>query len=114
MTVAEFKKRKPSKYRNVKVVQDGETYDSKKEAQRGRELALMSRAGLIFKLQRQVVYPLIVNGELICRYIADFQYVEKGKTHVEDVKSTATRKIPAFVIKKRLMRAIEGIEIIEV
>lgn len=115
MTVAEYKKRKPSKYGNVKVEQDGEVFDSKKEARRYGELLLLQRDGQIMGLTRQVKYPLNVHGKHICDYIADFYYCEKGiGSVIEDVKSVATRRLPAYRIKFKLMEALYGTTIREV
>lgn len=48
-----------SKYHSKKITVDGETFDSKKEYRRYRELLLLERAGLITNLQRQVKFLLI-------------------------------------------------------
>ena len=99
------------KYRNTKTVVDGETFDSRKEANRYCELRLMERAGEISELRRQVAFTLIpaqyVDGkyaERPVKYVADFVYVDRstGKTVVEDVKSDAT-VTPEYVIKRKLM-----------
>ena len=45
-----------SKYRNRKVSVDGITFDSRKEAQRYRELKLLLLAGEIIGLQMQVPF----------------------------------------------------------
>lgn len=117
MTPAEFRalpKATPSKYRNRVTVVDGVRFDSAKEARRLSELALLERAGEITELRRQVTYALDVNGHSICRYIADAVYRDRtGSLVVEDVKSPATRKLPAYRIKAKLMKAIHGVEIVE-
>ena len=110
------------KYRNRKTVVDGETFDSRKEANRFCELKLMQRAGEISELRRQVVFTLIpaqyVAGkcaERPVKYVADFVYVDNatGKTVVEDVKSDAT-VTPEYVIKRKLMLYRYGIQIKQV
>jgi hypothetical protein len=108
--------KKKAKYRNNKVVVDGIEFDSEKEAARYGVLKLRLKAGDIGMLQLQVVYDLNVNGKRVCRYIADFQYIETatGNTIVEDVKSVATRKVPVYRLKKKLMKQIHNIEIREV
>lgn len=105
-----------TKYRNVKV----NGYDSIKEMQRHYELQILERAGKISNLKRQVRFELIphqlINGkvkERAVNYIADFTYTENGKLIVEDVKSPATRT-PEYIIKRKLMLYIHGIEIKEV
>lgn len=117
MNPAEFRalpKARPSKFRNRVAVVDGVRFDSAKEARRLSELALLERAGEITELRRQVTYALDVNGHSICRYIADAVYRDRtGSLVVEDVKSPATRKLPVYRIKAKLMKAIHGIEIVE-
>src|SRR5439155_23402867 len=72
-----------SKYRNVRIVVDGDTFDSKREAQYWMELKLREKAGEITGLARQVHYDLkcpiqnISSKELeavVSQYIADFQF----------------------------------------
>ena len=101
-----------AKYGNKKVAIDGRTFDSKAEAARYVELKRMQEAGLIFGLECQVTFPLVVNGELICKYIADFRYVDiEGSRITEDVKGVRTRD---YRIKAKLMKALHGITIKEV
>lgn len=103
-----------SKYGNRKTEVDGITFDSAKEARRWSELRLLERAGQINALQRQVAYPLIVNGKKICTYVCDFEYMDRlGNQIVEDVKSPATRGEPVYRLKKKLMLACRGIEVVE-
>lgn len=124
-------KKRGSKYRNVKTVVDGITFDSKKEAQRYAELRMMELSGEIENLECQKVYDLTIEdmhsigqhrGPVmvsICKYKADFSYSTpfrpgiRGKDIVEDVKSEITRKNPVYRIKKKLMKAIYGIDILE-
>ena len=108
--------KKRSKYGNKKTVVDGINFDSTKEARRYGELKMLLKAGVIGLLQMQVVYRLEVDGKLICKYIADFEYivVSTGERVVEDVKSAMTRKLPVYRLKKKLMRELKGIEIKEV
>ena len=109
-----------SKYRNTKTVVDGQTFDSRKEANRYCELCLMRRAGEISELRRQVVFTLIpaqyIAGkcaERSVKYVADFAYVDNatGKTVVEDVKGVRTKE---YVLKRKLMLWEYGIIIREV
>lgn len=109
------KSKKTSKYRNVKTERDGIKFDSKKEADYYTELELKKKAGLIIDFKRQVRYQLKVNDDLICVYIADFEIKHLGgRKEVVDVKSDFTRKLAPYRIKKKLMKAIYGIEIKEV
>lgn len=94
-----------NKYRNIKTVIDGIRFDSKREAERYSELKLMEKANMISGLQLQPVFELQAkfkhNGktERAITYIADFQYVQNGKTVVEDVKGMKT---DVFNIKRKL------------
>ena len=99
-----------NKYGNEAVTVDGLKFHSRREAKRYRELRVMQRAGQITGLRLQVSFKLIVNGVLVCRYRADFVYVERGARVVEDCKGFRTRE---YEMKKRLMRAVWGIEILE-
>lgn len=123
-----------SKYGNRKTMVDGITFDSKKEANRFRELQLLERAGKITALQRQVKYVLIPTqrefsneiykkgahqghfkpGKVLekeCSYIADFAYIQDGAYVVEDTKGVRTE---AYKIKRKLMLERYGIQIREV
>jgi hypothetical protein len=106
-------KPKTRKYRNQPTEIDGIRFDSKREAHRWLQLKLEEKAGRITNLRRQVAYGLAVNGEHICKYIADFTYVRDGETVVEDVKSPASRT-DVYMLKRRLMAAVHGITISEV
>lgn len=103
-------KPKPRKYRNSPTAVEGIKFDSKAEARRWVELRAMEAAGAITALRRQVSFPIRVNGVLICRYRADFVYVENGSRVVEDVKGMKTA---AYRLKFKLMKAIFGITILE-
>ena len=107
-----------NKYHNIKTEIDGITFASKAEARRYQELKLMERAGVIGELELQPSFALVVNGTKICRYVADFKYLDKEKSTnaedcrvVEDVKGVKT---PAYRLKKKLMKAIHGIEVQEI
>jgi hypothetical protein len=102
-----------TKYRNRKTTRHGITFASKKEADRYDELLLLAKAGAISAPQRQARFPLRVNGELVCTYVSDFDYfdAEKQTRVIEDAKGFRTRE---YIIKRKLMKAIHGIEITEV
>jgi hypothetical protein len=105
------------KYRNEPIILDGQRFDSKKEGQRWGDLQLLERSGQIRSLTRQRKFDLSVQGVKICSYTCDFEYFELKDGCwawiVEDVKSDATRKLPVFRIKKKLMKAIWKVEIRE-
>lgn len=105
VTAAGFKdmaaaKCRPHKYGARKTIVDGETFDSKLEADRYQVLRLRYMAGEITALERQVTFGLTGPlGQHVCNYIADFRYIE-GKTIVaEDAKGVNT---PVFKLKRSL------------
>lgn len=121
-----------SKYHSRKVTVDGDTYDSMKEYRRFKELSLLERAGAIQNLKRQVKYVLIPaqreftleidkkgnfkKGKLLereCAYIADFVYFDMStcRMTVEDTKGYRTKD---YIIKRKLMLWVHGIQIKEV
>ena len=105
---------KRPKYGNRKVKMGDLTFDSAKEAKRWGELQFMVKAGEIKNLERQVRFPIVVNGVKVCTYIADHVYDEMAGRVVEDVKSEFTRKDPVYRLKNKLMKACHGIDIREV
>lgn len=101
-----------AKYRNKKVTIDGRKFDSKAEGARYVQLKRMANAGLITDLQCQSPFDLVVNGEKITRYTADFSYRDgEGRRVVEDVKGVRTRD---YVLRRKLMRAVLGITVHEI
>ena len=98
-----------NKYRNKKVAIDNIEFDSKKEANRYKELKLLLKAGKISDLKLQPRFLLQAsfkkNGRTYRKieYIADFQYVENGKTIVEDVKGMQT---DVFKLKHKIFEKV--------
>lgn len=96
-----------NKYKNKKVVVDGITFDSRKEAKRYSELKFMERCGLIKDLELQKPYELQPkfrkNNKTYQKitYIADFTYydIEREQIVVEDVKGYKT---DVYKLKKKL------------
>lgn len=97
-----------SKYRNKIVIIDGIRFDSMLEGERYKTLRIAERGGAISDLKLQVPFELKVNGLLICKYIADFTYIQNGKLVVNDAKGVQTKE---FKLKQKLMLAVHGIEI---
>lgn len=103
-----------NKFNAKKTEYMGIKFDSKWEAERYGQLVAMERAGIIRNLERQVRYNISVNGEKICQYVADFVYEDLGFDNdkcekiVEDAKGVET---PEFKLKKKLMKAVHGIDI---
>jgi len=111
MSLGNFRAKTASKFGNQPTTLDGKSFHSKLEANRFAELQLMERAGEIKDLQTQVTFRLDIGGVHICKYIADFTYSTKhGREIVEDTKGAIT---PIYTMKKRLMKAIHGIDILE-
>lgn len=124
-----------SKYLNKKTEVDGILFDSKKEADYYGFLKQKQELGEISNLRLQVPYEIIpavygtrvkhlktkTKEEPYCvqratYYYADFVYIvtATGRQEVVDVKSKITRKNPVYLLKKKLMLAMNGIDIIEV
>lgn len=124
-TLAAYERRKTerrSKYGNTRVEQNGQKFDSGKEARRWLVLKQMESQGLISDLRRQVAFELApavrLEGEKrkkpALRYIADAVYTQDGKVIVEDVKSAITRANPLYRAKKHLLKTVHGLDIKEI
>ena len=110
-----------SKYGARKIKYNGIEFDSHMEQLRYCQLKLLERAGKISDLRTQVKYELLPtqyreDGKVAERpvvYIADFVYVDHDRKMVvvEDAKGAKTKD---YIIKRKLMRYIKGIEIQEV
>lgn len=100
-----------TKYGAKRTEYNGRWYASKREAARAKELDLLIKAGEVVAWTPQPMYPLIVNKQKIGIYIADFRvHWKDGRCTVEDVKGMAT---PVYRLKKKLVKAIHGIDIEE-
>ena len=111
------------KYGNKKTIIRGLEFASKREAARYVELLAMQRAGEIYGLDCQSSFELIPaqvapsgRKERRVTYVADFAYyrASDGQRVVEDVKSPVTAKLPAYIIKRKLMLRVHGIEVVEI
>ena len=88
-------------------------HHSKLEARRCDELGLLERAGEISGLiaHPQPGYDFTVNGKDICRYVADFEYVDRdGNVVTEDTKGFRTE---VYKLKAKLFEALYGRPILE-
>ena len=93
-----------SKYGNIKTV----GFHSKREAQHYWKLAALQAAGQISNLKKQVRFDLVVNGEKICSYYADFTYsLPDGSKVIDEVKGFRT---DVFRVKWKLLQALYGKE----
>lgn len=111
---AEPMRLKQPRVKDRRVEWNGMTFGSKAELTRFQDLLLMEKSGVIYDLKRQVPFDLVVNGFFIGRYVADAVYTERtplpGRKVVEDTKGHRTEM---YLMKKKLMRAIHGIDILE-
>ena len=87
-------------------------FASGREAKRAFELQLLERAGEITDLNLQVPFEVIpaCPPERAAVYVADFTYRKNGALVVEDAKGMKT---PVYVLKRKLMRHVHGITILE-
>jgi len=121
---------KRNKYHATKVSFDGITFDSKKEGLHYLRLKDMQSRGEISGLRLQVPYellPAVYRDEVVhlktkdktvrkliqrpVTYVADFVYEQDGKEIVVDTKGV---RLPDYIIKKKMMLALKGIEITEI
>ena len=120
-----------SKYGNKKAKHGGMIFDSRRERNRYIILSALQRAGEISDLRMQVTYELLPAiyemeekqlktkvkkvqrcAQRAVHYIADFVYKDKeGNEVVEDTKGMRTKE---YLLKKKMMRALLGIQIKEV
>ena len=120
-----------NKYNAKKVNICGIDFDSRKEGMRWLALKDMEGRGEISGLRRQVPFellPAIHRDEVVhlktkdktvtklvqraVHYVADFVYYDKdGNQVVEDTKGL---RLPDYILKKKMMLALLGIEIHEI
>lgn len=119
-----------NKYGNKKITVDGITFDSKKEARYYLLLREMEKKGEISGLRLQVPYeliPAVYKEETIqlktksktvtkciqraIHYVADFVYTKDGNECVVDVKGGHATMTKEFLLKKKLMLALLGIDV---
>lgn len=102
---------KKRKYRNEPIIVDGIRFDSKHEAAVYDDLMRQVRAGILKCVCRQVGFDLPGN----IRYFADFVVIYPDN-HIEvlDAKSAVTRRNRVYINKKKQLKALWGIEVVEV
>jgi len=111
-----------SKYKSKKTEYNGVLYDSKKEANRAKQLDFALKNGLITNLKRQVKYTWIethtlekgnsLEVETKRTYIADFIYINDiGIEVIEDVKGFKTAE---YKKKKKIVEHLFKIKITEI
>ena len=101
-----------NKYSNKITKVDGISFHSIRESKRYRDLKLLNDAGHISHLSLQPIFHIEINGRKICKYIADFHYIDaSGKEIFEDVKGMKT---PVYRLKKKLVEAVHNVVITEI
>lgn len=95
---------------------DGIVFDSKGEMTRYTQLRLLERAGRINSLERQPSWDIMINGQKLCTYSADFSYFckERNRSVIEDIKSSGTQKDAAYRLRKRAAELYCSIKVDEV
>jgi hypothetical protein len=107
-----------AKYRSHKVVVDGHTFGSKKEARRYDELLLLERTGVISCLSLHPRFQISKGGtadpetgrKMPARhYSADFRYRDVDDADVvEEVKSAGTARETAYRLRRQLFLEMYG------
>ena len=102
------------KYGNCRTKYGDRIYDSAKEARfaAGLDMQMNARGkDRVVSWEPQVPLPIEINGTKVCKYICDFKVVRaNGTVEYVDVKGFKTAM---YRLKKKLVRAVYGIEIIE-
>jgi len=102
-------KPKPNKYHAVKEMSGGKTYDSGREAERGRELEAQQMCGIISDLKEQPKKFMLQEGFRhkswpikiqAITYTPDFSYIKDGKLIYEDSKGVRT---PGYVLRRKML-----------
>ncbi len=115
-----------NKYNARKTVIDNVKFDSQKEASRYIYLKHMERRGKISDLQLQPKFYFTINGVNVrypntksgakgreITYSADFSYTDEEKCIDLVIEDTKGFKTDIYKLKKAIIEAIHGIEIIE-
>ncbi len=96
--------KKGLKYKNVKTILGGILYDSKREAGFAMELEIRRKAKEIVAWNRQVKYPITVNGKKICTYVVDFVVIHADRSvEAIEVKGYPTKE---WILKRKLFEAL--------
>lgn len=109
-------KKRKRKYGNKHVIVGSQHFDSMREAKRWLVLQGREQRGEISSLERQVTFVLAPSVKIAgekrarpaLRFKADFRYVEKGQTIVDDAKGMSDT---AFRIRQHLMKSVHGIDV---
>lgn len=108
-----------NKYGAKKTEYNGHMFDSKHEARVAEDIDFMMKDKgdsnpIVAVEYHPPKYDMIVNGIKITHYTADFKVTRKdGSVEIWDAKSDPTRKKSDYVMRKKLLKALHGIDIIE-
>ncbi len=105
-----------NKFGAIKTEYDGRVFDSKAEAARAHALWLLKLSGEVVDVEYQPQFEIVVNGKKVGKYVADFRVRHKdGTVVVEDVKGLKKGSAYSiFRLKKKIVEALYGIEIVEI
>lgn len=111
----------------VRTTTENGTFDSKYEAGKIGQLFEMQMRGLICNLETQRPFDLCFNGVIIGRYRADAVFVARQEITLQTLDGPRVfgpgervtvdakgHKTEVYKIKRNLMKAIHGIEIVEI
>lgn len=89
-----------------------EKFDSADELAFYAGLLARQKRGEIDTIQRQVPYPIDVNGARVCKIVVDFTWIERpsGRAVVGEFKSPATMT-PVWRLKAKLLAATHGVKV---
>ena len=101
-----------NKYKARPVTTEEGRFASQREYQHWCVSKLREKAGEISHLERQVRFKLAIGPHHICDFIADevFTDTATGKRVVVDVKGVKT---PVYKLKKKLMKALLNIDVVD-
>jgi len=103
---------KRSKYRAIKTRNaNGVLFDSKKEARLDPVIMMYSKSDFVKEVIRKKVYPIVINGVLVCKYVSDWTILFKNGT--EQVYDAKGYKTQVYKLKKKLMKAVHNLTINE-
>ncbi|KQQ72948.1 hypothetical protein ASF70_15895 [Rhizobium sp. Leaf321] len=105
------REKKTNKFGAKRTVVDGVTFDSKRESEVYSDLKNLERAGRISGLVLQRKFELIVNGQIIGTYRADFCFIDHdqdGRFRTIDVKDVVTKD---FKRVQKIIKAAYNIDV---
>lgn len=103
-------KAKKNKYGAKRTTLDGITFASKAESAYYAKLKQRETAGEVANVELQKRYAMTIGGFLICTYVSDFDFydITEKRQRTVDTKGVIT---DVFRIKRKLMKAIHGIDV---